>query len=108
MHRVLFALTLALLGLAAGAALPSDAASAKDDPYARVRGMTISCPGAGRIWGSGAMVKTMEELRDMGVNWVTIHPYAGIRGDGTVGSSRMDRLYADPYWLTRPSCRVAV
>jgi hypothetical protein len=72
------------------------------DPHAVIRGMTISCPGAGRIWGSDAMVASMAQLRDMGVNWIAIHPYAGIRGDGQVGSGRIDGLYADPTWLTRP------
>jgi hypothetical protein len=72
------------------------------DPYAEIRGMTISCPGAGRIWGSDLMVETMQEIRDLGVNWVTIHPYAGIRADGTVGASRVDGLYAETTWLTRP------
>ena len=38
----------------------------------------------------------------LGVNWIAIHPYAGIRGDGTVGSSRIDGMYADTTWLTRP------
>lgn len=72
------------------------------DPHAIVHGMTISCPGSGRIWGSDEMVSTMAELRSMGVNWVTIHPYAGIRADGTVGGSRRNRMYQDTTWLTRP------
>jgi hypothetical protein len=63
--------------------------------------MTISCIGAGESWGSDAMIRTLSALRDLGVNWVSIHPYGGIRGDGTVGRSRIDRLYDDPYWLTR-------
>jgi hypothetical protein len=70
-----------------------------DDPHAVVRGMTISCPGAGRIWASDAMVEAMRELKALGVNWITIHPYARIDGDGTVG---MGRMYDDPVWLTRP------
>jgi hypothetical protein len=67
-----------------------------------VRGMTISCPGAGQIWGSDAMVETMAELKALGVNWVTIHPYASIAADGTVNGNRMSRLYRDTRWLTRP------
>jgi hypothetical protein len=35
------------------------------------------------------------------VNWVAIHPYGGIRGDGTVGRGRIDRLYERPAWLVR-------
>jgi hypothetical protein len=47
------------------------------------------------------MARTLDVLRDLGVNWVSIHPYGGIRGDGTVGRSGIDRLYDDPRWLTR-------
>lgn len=49
-----------------------------------LRGVTVSCPGYGRIWGSQAMVDTLEQLDDLGVEWVSIHPYAGVRRDGSV------------------------
>jgi len=73
-----------------------------EDPHAVVRGMTISCPGAGLIWGTDQMVQTMHELKEIGVNWITIHPYAGIAADGTVGGRGIERMYRDPSWLTRP------
>jgi hypothetical protein len=98
--RGLLILICAAAPLTCGGAAPEPAAGV--DPYAVVRGMTVSCRGAGQIWGSDAMVQTMRDLRDLGCNWVTIHPYAGIDADGTVGGSRLDRLYADPVWLTRP------
>ncbi|MHC5023061.1 MAG: glycoside hydrolase family 113 [Planctomycetota bacterium] len=98
--RGLLILLTAAASLAAAGFAPEPEATA--DPYAVVRGMTISCPGAGQIWGTDAMVQTMQELRDLGCNWITIHPYARIGADGTVGGSRMGRLYADPVWLTRP------
>jgi hypothetical protein len=63
--------------------------------------VTVSCPGAGLEWGSDDMVRTLGILADLGVNWVAIHPYGGIRDDGTVGSSRIDRLWEDPAWLER-------
>ncbi|MBT8487041.1 MAG: hypothetical protein HKO59_08045 [Phycisphaerales bacterium] len=85
----------------AAAAIDPDA-NVTPDPHVRVRGMTISCPGAGRVWGSDAMVETMAKLEAMGVNWVAIHPYAGISPDGTVGGSRLDRMYEDTTWITRP------
>jgi hypothetical protein len=81
------------LVLASGAAGPAGAQA--------VRGMTVSTPTAGQEWGSDAMVATLEELARLGVNWVAIHPYGGIREDGTVGRSRIDGLYRNPYWLTR-------
>ncbi len=66
-----------------------------------VRGMTISCPGSGRLWGSDAMVETMRNLKAIGVNWITIHPYAGIRNNGRV-SSRLAGAEEAPFWISRP------
>ena len=86
------AILMAMCFLAAGAAA--------DEP-AKIRGMTISCPTWGWEWGTDAMVLTMEELRDIGVNWITIHPYAQILADGRV-SDRFWRDDPDPEWLTRP------
>ena len=90
-------LVVALVGTA-GAAAPEPAA----DSHSVVRGMTVSCPGAGRIWGSDLMVETLRDLQGLGVNWITIHPYAAIRADGTVGGGGLARMYDTPSWLTRP------
>ena len=49
-----------------------------------MRGMTVSCPIWGRIWGSPAMSQSLAELAELGVQWVAIHPYAVVRRDGTV------------------------
>ena len=103
----LFVSILGLAGLCAAVGpdpAPTPAAAATDaaTTSAKVRGMTISCHGSGQSWGSDAMVETMAELHELGVNWITIHPYAGIGTDGTVGGSRTSRMYADPQWLTRP------
>lgn len=51
----------------------------------KIRGMTVSC----RRWGPGewdspAYAKCLDELKGLGVNWVSIHPYARIGGDGSV------------------------
>lgn len=83
------------------AAFPSASGAAAEDPYAIVRGVTVSCPGAGLEWGSDDMVRTLAILKGLGVNWVAIHPYGGLRDDGTIGRSRIDRLWDDPSWLTR-------
>lgn len=72
------------------------------DPHAVVRGMTVSCHGSGHIWGTDDMVACLAELKSLGVNWVAIHPYAGIGEDGTVGGARTDAMYRDAAWLTRP------
>lgn len=43
-----------------------------------VRGITVSTPGSGRDWGSDEMVETLRDIKRLGGNWVTIHPYASI------------------------------
>lgn len=53
------------------------------DP-AVVRGMTISCQTWGGEWGSDGFGEELDRLRELGCNWVAIHPYASIRQDGTV------------------------
>lgn len=51
-----------------------------------IRGMTISCQTWGWEWGTDDMVEAMRQLKTLGVNWIAIHPYARIGGDGAVGS----------------------
>ncbi|MHC4219675.1 MAG: glycoside hydrolase family 113 [Planctomycetota bacterium] len=69
--------------------------------HATVRGMTVSCQTWGWEWGTDQMVQEMRDLKTLGVNWIAIHPYAGIRGDGSVVMH--DRWYGDDTsWLTRP------
>ena len=51
-----------------------------------VRGMVVSCPRAGQIWGSPAMTDAVARLGELGVGWIAIHPYARVRRDGTVSS----------------------
>ncbi len=82
-----------LLALSLAEAQPPDAAI--------VQGMTVSCPTWGYEWGTDEMVATLDELKALGVNWVTIHPYASISGDGTVNAHPLDPD-EPPIWLTRP------
>ncbi len=77
---------------------------ARDRPVADariVRGMTVSCPTWGWEWGTDAMVETMAELKELGVNWIAIHPYARIDNDGTVAARGFDPA-EPPDWITRP------
>jgi hypothetical protein len=70
------------VALAAAAALaPARAAEA---PRGFIRGMVVSCPTWGPIWGSPLMATSLTELRRLGVEWIAIHPYAGVRRDGTI------------------------
>ncbi|MFT7485273.1 MAG: hypothetical protein ACI9F9_001120 [Candidatus Paceibacteria bacterium] len=62
--------------------LPVVVAGGEEDPQEIVRGVTISTPAGGRDWGSDGMLTSLREIKAMGGNWVTIHPYAGI-SDGT-------------------------
>ena len=98
---VLIALLLCIAG-ASSSDSEADSADTPNDPYRTVRGMTVSCPRAGQIWGTDAMVKTMAKLKDLGVNWITIHPYAHIHSDGTVGGRYVRHMYDEPQWLKRP------
>ncbi len=45
------------------------------------------------------MLVALDEIKGLGANWVTIHPYARIRGDGSVRGWRLD---GDVAWLSRP------
>jgi hypothetical protein len=65
-----------------------------------VRGMTVSCHSWGWEWGTDEMVGTMTQLKQLGVNWIAIHPYAGIRADGSV--VMRESWYEDPTWVLRP------
>lgn len=67
-----------------------------------VRGMTISCQTWGWEWGTDAMVEAMKEVKALGVNWISIHPYGSVSRDGTVQLRRMNPDEPPPTWLRRP------
>lgn len=66
-----------------------------------VRGMTISCQTWGQEWATDGFGDELDDLASLGVNWVAIHPYAGIRKDGSVRSRPLDPK-DPPAWITRP------
>jgi hypothetical protein len=66
-----------------------------------VRGMTISCQTWGKEWGSDGFGAELDELARLGVNWVSIHPYARIRADGGIEARALEGDIA-PEWITRP------
>ena len=49
-----------------------------------MRGMVVSCPTWGPVWGSPLMAESLAELGELGVEWIAIHPYAGVRRSGAV------------------------
>ncbi len=82
-HRRLVTVAL-LVTAAAGAAGVAEAnGDSKPDP-GFMKGVVVSCPGYGQVWGSPVMTTTIRELKTLGVNWVQIHPYAGVSRDGSI------------------------
>ena len=49
-----------------------------------LRGVVVSCPRAGQIWGSPEMARSLEEITALGADWVAIHPYARVEKDGSI------------------------
>ena len=80
---------LALAAFAAGARAQQPAVQASS-PTTLVHGMTVSCQTSGREWASDAFGPELERLESLGVNWVSIHPYARIAADGTVSWREFD------------------
>lgn len=68
---------------------------------ADIRGMTVSTPSWGWEWGTDPMAASLDVLADLGVNWVSFHPYARIGADGSVRSRPFDPE-SPPDWLARP------
>lgn len=77
--RALYLLPLAVLLCVAPPGLATT-----DTSHVFARGMVISCPRAGQIWGSAHMTAALEELTSVGVNWIAIHPYAWVERNGAV------------------------
>lgn len=71
----LVALLFVLLGSA-------DAIAGEQIPF--MKGMTVSCPGYGEIWGAEPMRDSIRAVKKAGVEWVAIHPYARVRTDGSI------------------------
>lgn len=77
------AVTLGLLVLL-GPVAPNARAGEPDARAGFMRGMVVSCPRYGEIWGSADMAESLEELAKLGVDWVAIHPYGGVRKTGEI------------------------
>ncbi len=77
------AIAVLLFGWLTGTAIGTPDTGAAERPEF-LRGMTVSCPGYGRIWGSPEMAHALDELGELGVRWAAIHPYAGVGRDGSI------------------------
>ncbi len=88
-----------LLAVPASQAAPDPPSKPKEEPT--VHGVIISTHIDGRDWGWDSIEPTLSAIREVGANWVSTHPYAAIRGDGSV---RFREFTASdpPEWLVRP------
>ena len=75
-------------------AAPGPARSGTADRPEQVRGVIVSTHTDGSDWASPEMGSTLSDIKSLGADWVCIHPYAWIRGDGTVSFRPIDP--ADP------------
>jgi hypothetical protein len=58
-----------------------------------IKGMTVSAQTWGWEWATPEMAKTLDELRSLGVNSISIHPYAQIENDGHVRFRNRDDFH---------------
>jgi len=73
---------LVLAGLSLGASRTSLETSVEPEGSTVVRGMTISTRTSGHEWGTPDFPAELDRLQAIGVNWIAIHPYAGVSANG--------------------------
>ena len=76
--------------------------AAPADIGAPVRGITISTHRGGQDWGSDRMPEALQDIQALGANWVAIHPYARIGGDGSVRIRSASDDGSPPAYISRP------
>jgi hypothetical protein len=100
--RLVLALGLGCLAFAGvGASSESESLEPPSRGDGTIRGISISTHTDGREWGWDVMAPTIRSIREVGADWVSTHPYAGIRADGTVRFRELDPS-APPALLVRP------
>lgn len=82
MRRIPTTLTVGLLLLTAVPAFSASAADRGNEPF--MRGVVVSCPRAGQIWGTEEMTEALTDIRSLGVDSIAIHPYAWVGKDGAI------------------------
>ena len=80
-HGMKFAWPILLLALSSALSASAPPAAAGSEFH---RGMVVSCPRWGPIWGSEAMEEALSELKGLGVDSVAIHPYGWVKTDGRI------------------------
>ncbi len=71
------------------------------EPAPKIWGITVSTHTGGSEWGSDQMGPTLDDLRALGANWISFHPYARIGADGSLSWRAFDPA-APPAQLRRP------
>ncbi len=89
------ALPLLLLPLLIPAGTPAE-------DHTWVRGVTISCQTWGGEWGTRGFAGELDELSDLGANWVAIHPYGWIKNTGAVSERPEIDPDEPPEWIAGP------
>ncbi len=95
---------LTVAGPCGSAATQTSSPRSGDDGLIRladVRGVTLSTRRGNEEWGLYDLAPTYERLKALGVNWVAVHPYARIHGDGRVVFPELNSA-KPPAWLRRP------
>lgn len=67
----------------------------------KVRGIVLSTHTSGSDWATGDIESTLRDIRAIGAGWVAIHPYARIRGDGSVQFRALNKAQLPPH-IERP------
>lgn len=57
-----------------------------------MRGVVVSCPRYGQVWGTDAFSESLKEIQALGANWVQIHPYASVDQSGQIKYSAERQL----------------
>jgi len=89
------------LVLAFAVASAHASSGAAEPRHDKVRGIVISTHTDGREWGWDVIGPTIDDVREVGAGWVATHPYAPIRGDGSIPFAEFDPD-EPPAYLVRP------
>jgi hypothetical protein len=93
-------LTRALV-VALAVAWPHAPSGASEPERGKVHGIVISTHTDGREWGWDVIGPTIDDIREVGAGWVATHPYAPVRGDGSIPFGAIDPD-EPPAYLVRP------
>ncbi len=65
---------------------PPGSGATQSPPTTFMKGITVSCPRYGQIWGSPHMTTALHALKALGARWIALHPYGSVYKNGRVSS----------------------